>query len=262
MNSLGIMLFLAALPVVLILLFIYNKDRSKEPLGLLLQLFILGILSCFIVAFVSTKLSDYLPFMQGNLEDKSFFSILLYAFLGVALIEELCKWIMLYLKGYKNDEYDELYDIIVYSVFVSLGFAFFENILYVINTQSIKIALIRAVSAIPGHACDAIFMGYYLNLAKIYETSKEKKLEKKNIILSILIPTILHGIYDFCLMSGIKILTLVFIIFITFLYKVSLKKVEEASINNKKFKFKNKFCKVCGKRSEREFCPNCGMKQE
>ena len=40
-------MFVAVLPVILIGLYIYKKDRVKEPLKLLFKLFILGILSCF-----------------------------------------------------------------------------------------------------------------------------------------------------------------------------------------------------------------------
>ena len=158
--------FLAAIPVVLILMFVYNKDKEKEPISLLVKLFFFGILSCFLVLLVSGVLELFIPFMSKELEDQSFIETILYSFLGVALVEESCKWIMLYAGGYNHKEFDEAYDIIVYSISVSLGFAFFENICYVLAPGGIAIALIRAVSAVPGHACDAIFMGYYLSIAK------------------------------------------------------------------------------------------------
>lgn len=262
MNNLSIMLFLAVLPVILILIFVYSKDKSKEPLGLLIKLFVLGILSCFLVLAISSGMEKIFPFMQGELDDKGFLDTLLYAFIGVALVEEFCKWIMIYFKGYKSEEFDEMYDILVYSVFVSLGFAFFENILYVLGTKKLSIALLRAVSAVPGHACDAVFMGYYLNIAKQYYYKDRKDLERKNIILSIVMPATLHGIYDFCLMSGYNILVLMFIVFVIFLYSISLNKLKELSESNKKIKFKNKFCGICGSRVDGEYCGVCGSKQE
>lgn len=262
MNSSTVILFLAALPVIIILIYVYSKDKNKEPIGLLLQLFGLGILSCFIVLFVSNILEPLLPFMQGNLSDKTFIDILLYSFIGVALIEELSKWIILYFKGYKNESFDEVYDILVYSIFVSLGFAFFENVIYIVGTGSLLTAILRAFSAIPGHACDAIFMGYYLNFAKQASINNNKVLEKKNIILSILIPSILHGIYDFCLMSGKSFLVLLFIVFIIYLYSISLKRLKEMSKNNKTIKKKNKYCPVCGAKVDDLYCGNCGTKQE
>ncbi len=261
-NNLSLMLFLAVLPVVLILIFVYNKDKTKEPLGLLMKLFGLGILSCFLVLAISAGMEKIFPFMRGNIDDKSFLDTLLYSFIGVALVEEFCKWLMLYFKGYKNDEFDELYDILVYSVFVSLGFAFFENILYVLGNQQLSVALLRAVSAVPGHACDAVFMGYYLNLAKQFYYKDRKELEKKYIIYSILVPALLHGIYDFCLMSGYTILAVTFVFFVIFLYSISIVKLKELSESNKKIKFKNKFCGTCGAKIEGEFCRVCGSRQE
>jgi len=260
-QNIGLLLFIAILPVLLILLFVYNKDKKKEPLFLLLQLFLLGIVSCFIVILLSKALG-FLPFMQGDLDDKRFFDIILYSFLGVALIEEFCKWLMLYLKGYNNKEFDELYDIIVYAVFVSLGFAFFENLIYIFSSQALRTAIVRALSSVPGHACDAIFMGYYLTIAKEHSYNKRKDLEKKNILLSIVVPTLLHGFYDFCLMSNINALLIVFFIFIIFLYIISLKKLKEISNNNRTIKYQNTFCKACGAKVEGRFCNNCGTSQE
>ena len=262
MDSLAILLFLAVLPVILILLFIYNKDKDKEPIKLLIILFTSGIASCFLVISVSSFLKPFLPFMNMSLEKMDFINTLLYAFIGVALIEETCKWIMLYFFGYNSKDFDELYDIIVYAVFVSLGFACFENLLYVMENSSIMVAVMRAISAVPGHACDAIFMGYYLSIAKQFHYKERYDLEKKNIILSIVIPTILHGIYDFCLMSGLIILILAFIVFVIFLYIISIGKIKEMSIANKKIKFKNKYCGICGTKVTGPFCSNCGARQE
>lgn len=261
MNNMALTLFVAIVPIFLILLFVYNKDKSKEPIKLLLQLFVLGILSCISVLVVSRGMEFIFPFMKKDYTDMNFVQVLIYAFIGVALVEEACKWIMLFLKGYNNSEFDELYDIVVYAVFVSLGFAFLENIVYVFAIGDLKTALIRAISAVPGHACDAIFMGYYLSRAKQFQASNRKDLETKNIILSILMPTILHGIYDFCLMSGLTILVIVFIVFIIFLYIISIKKLEETSINNKKIIEQKGFCINCGSLVEGEFCPSCGRKQ-
>ena len=261
MSYIGLLLVLAALPVILILLFVYYKDKNKEPMKLLIKLFIAGILSCILVLIISGILELFLPFMKGSLASKSFIDTLLYAFIGVAMVEEFSKWLMTYVVGYNNREFDELYDGIVYAIFVSLGFAFIENILYVVNTSSVNTALLRAVSAVPSHACDAIFMGYYLSLAKQYSIRKNKEKEKKNIMLSLLVPMVLHGIYDFCLMSGQTLLVTVFLVFVVFLYIASIKKLKTLAKNNKRIKFKNKFCHVCGKAVTGEYCSKCGTRQ-
>lgn len=282
MSHTGWMLFFAILPVVLILWFVYKKDKDKEPISLLIGFFIMGIVSCFLVLNVSDILGIFLPFMNKELETMSFIEVFLYAFIGVALTEEVCKWVMVYFKGYNHKEFDEIYDILVYSIFVSLGFAFFENLLYVFSSGTIALALLRAVSAIPGHACDAVFMGYYLSLAKQCKLLRKHEKEKKYLWMSVLIPALLHGIYDFCLMSGITILILFFLVFVIYLYVISIGKLNKLSKANKNMKQRQhntinaqmvqtpvnqqtvqqqrSFCTNCGERLMGNFCTRCGTK--
>lgn len=262
MDQSTILLFLAALPVVAILLFVYLKDKNKEPMSLLIKLFLGGFVSCALVIFVSKFLGVFLPFMDTDLTYKTFLDTLLYAFIGVALVEELCKWVMVYWIGYNHKEFDELYDGLVYCTFVSLGFAFIENILYVITTSSISTAFLRAVSAVPSHACDAIFMGYYVSAAKQFGLAGKKKAEARYLRLSVFVPTLLHGIYDFCLMSGYQTLLIIFLFFVVGLYVFSIKKLLSMSKNNRKIRYKNRFCGTCGKIVTGEFCANCGQRQD
>lgn len=222
----SLLLFLAIIPVVIILTYIYLKDRNKEPWSLLIKLFFMGIASCFLVLLMSEVLFKILPFMDKDTAYMTFFETMAYAFIGVALIEEFCKWLMTFLGSYKHKAYDEVYDGIVYSVYVSLGFACLENILYVFQNRSIVVGISRGILAVPGHACDAVFMGYYLSLAKVYASQGKKNLEKRNLILSVLVPTILHGIYDFCLFAGIDILLIVFLVFVIAMYIFSIKKIK------------------------------------
>lgn len=235
---------IAALPVILICLYVYQKDRNKEPIKLLLKLFSLGITTCFIVVYSSEIISDFIPFFHKKIDNMNLFELVIYSFIGVAFIEEFCKWIMTYLVGYNNKEFDEVYDIIIYSVFVSLGLAFFENLLYVLGEGSIKLGISRALLAVPGHACDAIFMGYYLSIAKLYSLKNNKKSEKLNLIKSIVIPTLLHGIYDFCIFSSYLIFLYLFFVFIIILYIKAIKKLKEVS--NIKMKLpSNITCSCC-----------------
>lgn len=222
----SLLFVLAIIPVVVILTYIYLKDRNKEPWSLLIKLFVLGVASCFLVLFVSELLFKIFPFMSKDTAYMTFFETMAYSFIGVALVEEACKWLMTFIGAYNHKAYDEVYDGIVYSVYVSLGFACLENILYVFMNNSVVVGISRAILAVPGHACDAVFMGYYLSLAKIYSSQGKKSLEKKNLVLSVLVPTILHGIYDFCLFANMDILLLVFFVFVIVIYIFAIKKIK------------------------------------
>ena len=260
MYNVSVMLFLSIIPVILILLFVYHKDKKKEPFLLLLVLFCLGIVSCFAVLKISSLLKTILPFMSMSTKDMNFINVMLYSFIGVALVEELCKWCMVFFVGYHNKEFEEIYDILVYAVFVALGFAFYENISYVFYIGNVKTAFLRAISAVPGHACYAISMGYYLSIAKQCSYKKRKDLERSNIALSILIPTVLHGIYDFCLMLGYKAFVYVFIIFVIYLYFATIKRIREMAASNQTMKKERIYCPKCGHKVNKDFCSNCGTR--
>ncbi len=228
-----ILFILSALPVELICWFVYSKDKNKEPLELLSKLFGKGVISCFWVLVISELMELLVPFLGKEIVDMTQFEVFIYSFIGVALVEEACKWYFVHKVGYNNRCFDEKYDILVYAVFVSLGFAFFENMLYVFTNNSIQVGISRALLAVPGHACDSIFMGYYLTIAKQAHLDGNKEQEKLNKIKSILVPTILHGIYDFCLFINIDEFMYVFFIFIIFLYVASLSKIKQLSRKNK-----------------------------
>lgn len=262
MNQTTVLLFLSTLPVIIILLWVYQKDKEKEPFLLLIQFFGLGVLSCFLVLFISKVLGNFIPFMNINTENKNTIYILLYSFIGVALVEESCKWIMLYKKGYHHKEFDESYDILLYAIFVSLGFAFFENVASAMIKQNMKLAILRAISAVPAHACDAVFMGYHLTMAKHYYYHHNEKKERQHKILSIVIPTLLHGIYDFCLLINVKFFIHIYVFFIVTMYAISIQKLKKSSRENHRIIKKSIFCSKCGAKVNGTFCPKCGSKQD
>ena len=129
-------------------------------------------------------------------KDTSLISIFIKTFIGVALAEEGFKWLAVKFKAYNSREFDEIYDIVVYSVFVSLGFAGLENVLYVF-VGGFGVAILRAILSVPGHACFGVMMGYYLSRAKVASISNNNGLYVKNIVLSLLIPMLFHTMYTF-----------------------------------------------------------------
>ena len=193
----GLILFIAAiLPIIALCVFIYLKDKNKEPKWLLAVIFILGLLSVIPVLFCELFFEALFP-MDTN---AGFVSIFFNVLFGVAMYEESFKWLITKYLGYKNKEFDEVYDVIVYSVFASLGFACFENVMYVLQ-NGLGNAFLRAFLAIPGHTCFAISMGYFFSKAKVGEISGNKKVYSRNIVLSIVVPIILHTFYDAFLFS-------------------------------------------------------------
>lgn len=216
-----LIIVLAILPIILLSFYFYQKDTKKEPNKLLQQLFFSGFLSAILTIFITIII--YIIFPEYlSIENANLFKIFIYSFIFIALIEEICKWLMIYKISYNHKEFDQFYDIILYSVFVSLGFACFENLLYVIeNTNGLWIAFFRSITAVPAHACFGTFMGYYLGLSKF-----RKKDKKKHFVLSLIIPIILHGTYDFLLLSENIILVCIFLIFIISVFIFTIQKIK------------------------------------
>lgn len=254
-----ILLIISILPVFLLGMYIYKKDRNKEPCKLLIKLFIGGIASCFLFLFVSFLLELLFPLFSSEPEFLNLFELIIYVFIGIALVEESCKWVFSYKIAYYDNNFDEIYDMIVYSAFVALGFAFFENLFYVFES-GFFVGILRAILAVPGHACDGVFMGYYLGLAKQSELYNKFELRNRYLICSILVPTLLHGIYDYCLFVGNLLFILLFLIFVVLLYIYSIKKINSFSKLKGKIKYNDNYCPNCGLKVETDFCPRCGRK--
>ena len=185
------LLVAAVLPVFILCFFIYKKDPHKEPGKLLAKIFALGFVSALPVFFIEIFLGSIFP-TEGV---SNFILLFVNIFISVALVEEGFKWMITMLLGYRNKDFDEIYDIVVYAVFASLGFACIENILYVF-TRGFGSAILRAFLSIPGHMCFGVIMGYFLAQAKVGSFNKNIGIFKRNVLFSLLLSTLAHTLYD------------------------------------------------------------------
>lgn len=254
------LILISILPVLLVGAFIYKKDKDREPIGLILKLFIGGVVSIFITYILSDILMMISPiFDSETIKNLDFVSLFVAVFVGIAFVEEFSKWIVLYVISYNHKEFDQLYDMIVYATFVALGFACFENIFYVLD-GGLTTGVVRAFTAVPGHACDGILMGYYLGLAKINEVNNNLALKSKNMWLSLIIPIIAHGIYDYLLFLNNVIFALIFLLLLIIFFIFILKKIKKISNVTGKFNQKTEYCSRCGNIVNSNFCSCCGNK--
>ena len=180
------LLAISSAPGACIILYIYLKDKhEREPIGLLFQSFLLGILAVLVTFMLSYPLDMFVPTDEEDLSQQA-----IHAFLIVALVEEFSKFIFVRGILYNNAHFNEPFDGIVYSVMVSMGFATFENVLYV-SQGGVATAVMRMFTAVPAHATFAIIMGYYLGKAKF---------EHKRGFLALVglgAATLFHGAYDY-----------------------------------------------------------------
>jgi len=185
------LLALAIAPGIAICLYIYFKDKhEKEPVKLLVISFIFGILSVIPALILSLIGSEIIGF---EAQSTNFLFSLISCVVGIGLVEEFSKYIFVRYYTYKKDDFNEPFDGIVYCVMVSMGFATFENIIYVYQGGE-TVAWLRMFSAVPMHAVFAIIMGYYMGIQKFYG-------KRYYALIGLGYAALLHGIYDFVLFN-------------------------------------------------------------
>lgn len=183
----------AVIPAVLLLIFVYCNDRlEKEPWRLLRTLLFQGIIATSLAAFTERLGGELLSRLMPT--DTAQF-LVVYYFLVVALSEEGFKYLLLKSRTWNSPEFNCQFDGVVYAMFVSLGFALWENIDYVVMF-GFQAALIRAITAVPGHAAFGVFMGVWYGLARRVENWGDPVKAKKCRRTALLLPTALHGLYD------------------------------------------------------------------
>lgn len=232
MNA--IILALAILPVIILAWYIYKKDKyEKEPFSMLLLAFFLGILAIPLDIFVVTVINAIIP---GK-------TVFYSAFFEAGIPEEFCKWVLFMLVIWRNKNFNEPFDGIVYACFIGLGFAGVENIMYVFGNETVGGALstgvVRALLSVPGHFLFAVIMGYFLGMAKFRPEKRGKYL-----ILSYLCPMLAHGLFDYLLMLSSAFSennlewmgTLLFILFIYLdvkMWKIGVRNIAKMQENSR-----------------------------
>lgn len=183
---------LAIAPGLAICLFIFHRDAyNHEPKLNLLFSFALGIFAIIPVYFAES-------YFRHFIDQSTITGIAIKAFLGVALIEELAKFAVLRLYSYPRKSFDEPLDGIVYSVMISMGFATFENVAYIVQAgrsgDAYEVAFLRMFLSVPAHATFGVLMGYYVGKAKF-----ENRNRLFLLLTGLFWATAFHGAYDFCL---------------------------------------------------------------
>lgn len=187
----------ALLPALVLVFYIYRQDSvNPEPIRVMLKGVFFGVLSAFI-AIIYGLLID--PVAWLGLSPDTTEGAFATAFLEAAVPEECAKLFMLWLLLRRNPYYDESIDGIVYAVCVGMGFAGFENVLYLLgNLDALAaVGITRALFAVPGHFFYAVLMGYFVSRAHFCTRFFNRNYFR---LLAILVPIVLHGIYDALLM--------------------------------------------------------------
>lgn len=209
-----VLLQMASAPALAGIFYLYIRDKyEKEPWRMVVAGTVYGWISAFLIYGVGTVLEWLLPH-----EETPFYT----AFFSSALVEEGIKFFLMCMFLLHNRQLNEPFDGIVYAVFLSLGFAWVENLVYVIHPAmgGYGTALSRAVLSVPGHGLFGVQMGYYLGRWK-FERIKGTR------AAAFVVPYLLHAAYNYFLLRPERFWDIPFWGLEIFLWTLGLRRMKE-----------------------------------
>lgn len=216
-------LFLAFLPSLVWLTLFLREDVHPEPNNKIIRVFIAGmiitvptimlqaILHCALLGDTINSITN--PETLSSISRNPCMSSpllllpepvrqILFLFLGIALVEEILKYVAVRATILRDKNFDEPIDALLYLVIAALGFAAVENALTVSNAVVQNIGLLgnggvlnilgaRSLSATLLHTLTSGIVGYALAIS--FFSSRPRHF---TIAIGIIIATLIHGAYN------------------------------------------------------------------
>ena len=189
--------FLSAIWLVFFLL----EDKKKpEPKSAITKTFILGMVSALVAAGIGRAFLYVAPIL--GILDYSIMSISVHA-----LIEELIKFLVVFVFISQTRHFNEPIDRIIYMITAALGFAVVENFFFIMNATSIaeiiKLSVFRFIGATLMHSLSSGILGSMWAKGKLF--------------FGIILATIIHVIFNLLILDfGPKFYPIVFLILVAF----------------------------------------------
>lgn len=190
---------LGILPSIIWLLFYLQEDVHPESNRMIIKIFFYGILAALLAALIELGIFDIIFRAFGE----TFSSKILGIFLGVALVEESVKYLVVREKVVSDPEFDEPVDAALYMIIAALGFAALENLLvlfpsgqHFLFSQMLSLSVFRFLGATFLHTLCSGTVGFFLALSFF-----KPEIKSRLLITGLGIATILHGLYNFSIME-------------------------------------------------------------
>jgi len=184
-----ISLILAPLIAAIIIAIVWIK-RDKYRYPQLVSSFILGMISVVVVMLFMNIADRYYLNAFRNLR-----RIIFYSFIVMGLGSELGKFIILRYHNFNKSSFNGPLDGIVYSVMISMGFAFISNILYFLLPYYPEIDFLYATTVIFANLFFAVILGFFVGLAKMRENKFVDSMT------GLLAASFFHALYNFCFIT-------------------------------------------------------------
>jgi RsiW-degrading membrane proteinase PrsW (M82 family) len=188
-------LTLGIIPAILWLAFFLAEDWERpEPKRLIFLVFLAGGLSTVIAAAAEIYIQNIFPAATMGRSTPTLFAF--------AFIEELVKFVIVYLLVKKSTYFDEKVDAMIYMITAALGFAAIENVLNLVGADIvIEITLVRGIGATLLHALCSGILGFYWIRGRVLE--------------GFIGATFLHGAFNYLILRlpGIEIYASILLLF-------------------------------------------------
>lgn len=188
-----VFILLGLLPSFVWLVFYLREDfKHPEPKKLILLAFLAGgLVTAFVLQF-QIWLNNWLPTI--GVEPYSPMALFL-----LAGVEEVFKFLAVYLFISRRKEFDEPLDAMIYMIVAALGFAAMENVASIfqtvnsnVNIGPVETTILRFVGATLLHSLTSGLVGYYWGAAMLKKSGYTSA-----IIGSLFIATLLHTIFNY-----------------------------------------------------------------
>lgn len=230
---LALAFILGVIPSFVWLIYYLRNDLNPEPNFIILEVFILGMISGGAAIGL-----QYLLTYAGALNESinvivSTFPIVLIA--GWAWIEEYVKYLVVKIRIIHDTEFDEPTDAMIYMIVAGLGFAAIENVLFVAPKifegldQALFFLFMRFLTATLLHTLASGIIGFFLAMAIIYHM-------RTYLFLGFVLGVSLHTYYNSLIMESYTE-THPYILPIVLFYGIIFIKIAFYRLRNKKINF-------------------------
>jgi RsiW-degrading membrane proteinase PrsW (M82 family) len=193
----------AVAPALLVLWLVVAADERPVPPLLVWTAFLLGAASISLLGLARVPFAAIL-----HVSDSPWFSLALHSIFGVAAPEELVKILVIVAISARRRPFADPMDTVVYGAAVGLGFAAYENIVYLSAYPEMwrSLALLRSVLTVPFHGALGIIAGAYIAIARSGTALGAHRRDKdwariRTWTLIVLAPIGLHASFDFPLLT-------------------------------------------------------------
>jgi len=176
-------------------LYLKHRKLVQEPFKYYLFAFLMGIACCIIAVIVQTAFSlaiYQLKLSAAMMKLTGFFRILIV----VAVVEELLKFVLGRIVLKRVPDLTQAGSMLILAM-TGIGFDLAESL----TQLDVASAVVRGVLML--HLFLQLFMGQFWWRAQEARKSGDEACYKKNMRIALIVPILVHAVYDYCLFKGV-----------------------------------------------------------